>query len=136
MLSAALYNPLISFIVVAPVLSAALKSLILVRVVAAVLSAALNSLILFRVLAAVLSAAIYLCMLFRVVAAIINSLILFRVVAAVLSAALYPNIIKVLTPEVKYKQTATGIFLYNIIIIIIFIDIVQINQLLYIFSTA
>jgi len=46
----------------------------------------------------------------------LNSIILFRVVAAVLSAALYPNIIKVLTPEVKYKQTATGIFLKDIII--------------------
>ena len=31
-----------------------------------------------------------------------------RVVASVLCAALYPNIIKVLTPEVKYKQTAAG----------------------------
>jgi len=31
-----------------------------------------------------------------------------RVVAAVLSAALYPNIVKVLSPEMKYKQTATG----------------------------
>jgi len=31
-----------------------------------------------------------------------------RVVAAVLAAALYPNIVKVLSPEVKYKQTATG----------------------------
>ena len=33
-----------------------------------------------------------------------------RVVAAVLSAALYPNIVKVLTPEAKYVQTATGRF--------------------------
>jgi len=31
-----------------------------------------------------------------------------RVVSAVLCAALYPNIVKVLTPEAKYKQTATG----------------------------
>jgi len=31
-----------------------------------------------------------------------------RVVSSVLCAALYPNIIKVLTPEAKYKQTAAG----------------------------
>eukprot|EP00092_Neocalanus_flemingeri_P073805 GFUD01091162.1.p1 GENE.GFUD01091162.1~~GFUD01091162.1.p1 ORF type:complete len:1281 (+),score=425.03 GFUD01091162.1:331-4173(+) len=31
-----------------------------------------------------------------------------RVVSAVLCAALYPNIVKVLTPEAKYKQTAAG----------------------------
>ena len=28
--------------------------------------------------------------------------------AAVLCAALYPNIVQVLTPELKYKQTSTG----------------------------
>ena len=31
-----------------------------------------------------------------------------RVVASVLCAALYPNIVKVFTPEAKYKQTAAG----------------------------
>ena len=31
-----------------------------------------------------------------------------RVVASVLCAALYPNIVKILSPEAKYKQTATG----------------------------
>jgi len=31
-----------------------------------------------------------------------------RLVSAVLCAALYPNIVKVLTPEAKYKQTAAG----------------------------
>ena len=31
-----------------------------------------------------------------------------RVVASVLCAALYPNIVKVYTPEAKYKQTAAG----------------------------
>ena len=31
-----------------------------------------------------------------------------RVVTSVLCAALYPNIVKILSPEAKYKQTATG----------------------------